>query len=190
MRFDPRHLLAALLLSAFPSLAHANAGVPLIALVWPSMWAALVFVVLIEAKHLSSKLGMGFKPALKKSFQVNLASTALGYPLVWAALLGLEMVTTKGQAWGLDTPSQKFTAAALQAAWLIPYEEDLHWILPIALLVNLVPAYFVSWFSEAWLFSKLTGTEWKASKRVFGVANSISYGFLILALLILMLFDR
>ena len=62
---------------------------------------------------------------------------------MWAVLATVQGVLA-GDARGLATVGQKIYAVTVQAPWLIPYEEDLGWMIPIALVVLAVPAYLLS----------------------------------------------
>ena len=55
-----------------------------------------------------------------------------GVPLAWLVMLVLGLITTGGSALGLNSPVKKLVAVTLQAAWLIPYEENLFWMIPCA----------------------------------------------------------
>ena len=129
--------------------AHADAGVPMLFVTWPAMLLALIPIVLIEAWILKPRLRLGTRKSLWLASLANLASTIVGIPVAWVLLVMLEMAATNGgTAMGLSTPWQKFLAVTIQAPWLIPYESDLHWMVPAATLA-LLPAYFVaSWLIE------------------------------------------
>ncbi len=49
----------------------------------------------------------------------------------------------------------KVIAVTWQAPWLIPYESDFHWMMPVAGLVLLIPFFFVSWWSEYFVARKM-----------------------------------
>lgn len=89
------------------------------------------------------------------------------------------MIAGVGGAFGLDTTLGKVLSVTLQAAWLIPYESDLHWMIPVAALVLLVPFFFVSWWSEYYV-SKRMLKEYPAQKIKIEMrnANIITYALL------------
>lgn len=131
-----------------PSMAHADAGVPMLFLVMPVFGLSLVPIVLIEAVYLQRKLGISFRSAGVASLAANAASTIAGIPFAWLTLVALQLVTGGGGAYGLDSVLGRVAAVTWQAPWLIPYESDLHWMIPVAGTVLLVPFFFVSWWVE------------------------------------------
>jgi hypothetical protein len=129
------------LLSAviFPSRAHADAGVPMLFLVMPVFGLSLVPIVLIEAVYLRQRIGISFRSANVTSLAANATSTIVGIPITWLVLVALQLITGGGGAYGLNSWSRKVAAVTWQAPWLIPYEHDLYWMIPVAGTVLLVP---------------------------------------------------
>ena len=126
----------------------ANVGVPMIFWQLPAMLTALPVVIAIEvlvAKYVY-KISLG--PSVAGVSFANLVSTVIGIPLAWGAMLGLSIVTTGTGAMGMDTPLGIFQSVVLQSSWLVPYREQLYWMVPTATLVLLVPYYFASVYSE------------------------------------------
>jgi hypothetical protein len=136
--------------------ANADAGVPLLFVTFPAMVLALIPVILVETVVVVRMLKLRAWPAAKPVAVANLASTFVGIPLTWLALVLLEIATTGGgRAYGLDTPRQKFLSVVWQAPWLIPYGTDLSWMIPTASLVLLVPFFFASYWVESWVVSAM-----------------------------------
>ena len=81
----------------------------------------------------------------------NVFSTVIGWPLVWFVLVLLQIFVIPGGSggYGLDTSLHKIASVTLQAAWLIPYESDLYWMVPAASIVLLVPAFLITIPSES-----------------------------------------
>jgi hypothetical protein len=171
----------ALFVLSNPVSAFANAGVPMIALTFPVMLAALIPIILIEAKVLSEFFKIRYWFTLLPSLAANLLSTLIGFPLSWCLLFGVELLTTGGSAaFGISTALGKIIAVTLQSAWLIPYENELGWMMPIAAAVGFIPAYFISVSSEAWVVRKFFRDRdpkdvWRAVRK----ANRVTYGLLI-----------
>ena len=171
--------------------ACADAGVPMIFITLPGMGLALVPVILVEGYALYKQLHLSGRVALKASSFANVASTVIGIPLTWVALVAVQLVTGGGRAYGLDTAFHRFLAVTWQAPWLIPYEEDLRWMIPAATLTLLVPFFFVSW----WIEYRVVRWTLKTSDRtpVFLAvrnANLISYGLLAIAVVVLFVVNR
>jgi hypothetical protein len=73
----------------------------------------------------------------------------------------------------------KVLAVTWQAPWLIPYEEDLNWMIPVAGLVLLIPFFFASWWSEYFVSKKLNETLPPTVLRIkVRNANLITYSLL------------
>ena len=126
-----------------PTLAHADIGVPLIALFLPPMWLSLIPVILLEAFLLGRLLSLRMSSTLLPSSVGNIATTIIGVPFTWLFLAIFEGVCCD-TAQGLDSFGAKVYAVTIQAPWLIPYETDLNWMIPAALMVMAIPCYVVS----------------------------------------------
>ncbi len=174
-----KSLFTLCLFSCVPSAASANAGVPMIFLVMPALGVSIIPIILIEGIYLSKTLELSAFRALRTTTFSNLASTLVGIPLTWLLLVLIQMFAGGGGAFGLDTTLGKVLSVTLQAAWLIPYESELHWMIPIAGLVLLVPFYFVSWWSK-YLVSRMILKDHTAQRIKAEVrnANIITYTLL------------
>ena len=173
-------LLALLILLGIPVVAWANAGVPMIVLVMPALGLSIIPITVIEAFYLGRKLALSFSKAVKTAAIANLVSTLVGVPLAWLVLVFLQMITGGGGAFGFDSTLGKVLSVTLQAAWLIPYESDLHWMIPVAGLVLMVPFFFVSWWSESYV-AKTMLKEYPAQKVNVAVRNANILTYFLLA---------
>jgi len=170
--------LFSLVIIALPNIAFANAGIPLIAIFLPPMWLGLVLVIIIEAFINSRILSIPFRKTVLPTTVGNIVSTIAGIPILWVVLSSIEAVFF-GNAIGLRTASAKLYAVTIQSPWLIPYERDLWWMIPAALLVFSVPCFAISVLIEApinrlGLPNLRPRAVWKAT----GVSNLASYIFL------------
>jgi hypothetical protein len=84
-------VFSALLLLGVPSVARANAGVPMIALLWPAAWVLLLPIIFLEAYVAKRVLAMQQGTAVRMSARANLVSTFAGIPLTWLVLFLLEV---------------------------------------------------------------------------------------------------
>ena len=164
----------------------ADAGVPMLAVVWPISWLLLLPIVIVEALVAQALLDLEPRQSLVVAAKANVASTLIGIPLTWLLLLLVELLLSKGLAYGLGTPTDKLLAFTLQAPWLIPYEGSLHWLVPAAAIVLCVPFFIVSVFTERAVVRRLlpqaspsavTHWSWRA--------NLITYGFVLCALAVI-----
>lgn len=176
-----KSLLSLCILLCMPSVASANAGVPMIFLAMPVLGFSIIPIIIIEAIFLSKKLELAIPSAFKTTTISNLVSTIVGIPLTWLFLVLIQMLAGGGGAYGLDATLGKVLSVTLQAAWLIPYESDLHWMIPVAGLVLLVPFFFASWWSEYFVSKKiLKDHSPQKVKVVVRNANIITYALLAL----------
>ena len=171
-------LLLATLLASSP--ASANIGVPMIAVFLPPLWLSLLPVILVEAWVMSRWLHLTPSRSLSASALGNIASTLVGVPLMWMFLAGIQLVVAGG-ARGLSSAGARLYAVTVQAPWLIPYEEDLKWMIPLALLVLAIPAYLLSVFIE-WrcILLFIQPNQRPQALRVVAAANAVSYAILAL----------
>ena len=144
---DHTRVMLGLLLSA-PSLASANAGVPMIMFAMPALIVSLLPIIGVETLILRNRLALPSKAAFKLACLGNLASTLLGVPITWLILVAMQMLAGGGGAFDMDTTLGRILAVTVQAPWLLPYESHMHWMIPTAGIVLLVPFFFVSWRSE------------------------------------------
>lgn len=165
-----------------PSVALADIGLPMIVLTFPPMLMALVPIIVLESFLLAKFLSLTFKTAMPPSAVANALSTAVGFPLAWFLMLALQFLTPGGgSALGMQSVWQKLIAVTLQAAWLIPYEKELWWMIPSAAAFGLIPAYFISVALEFWVARKfLPQTSRSVLLAAVAKANLASYALLAL----------
>ena len=170
-----------LIILVFTQPVSANAGVPVIFISFPLVLAGLIPVILIEIFFYWRVLKIEFRPLVSSTSLANLLSTLVGYPLAWGLLLGLEILTTGGSCGpGFDNALNGTLTAILEAAWLCDHATQLFWLIPVAFLLNLIIAYFISVFAEYLLIKRVTGfSDKKQLKRAVWQANLISYVFLL-----------
>jgi len=154
----------AIFLVGVPASSYADIGLPMIAVFLPPMWIAFVPVVLVEAFVLEKTLTLTRANGLRASFLGNLATTVAGVPLVWMILAVIEMLCC-GAAKGLATTGARLYAVTAQAPWLIPYEKEFWWMIPVALGVLAVPCYATSVLFEGNINLKLIDRDDDRSGR-------------------------
>ncbi len=169
------------ILLCLPGAASANAGVPMIFLAMPVLGLSIIPIIIIEIIFLSKKLEIDIFQSVKITTISNLVSTIVGIPLTWLLLVLIQMLSGGGGAFGLETTLGKVLSVTWQAAWLLPYESDLYWMIPVAGSVLLLPFFFASWWSEYLVWKKMF-KEHSAQRIRTAVrnANIITYGLLAL----------
>ena len=174
-----------------PGIAHANAGVPMLFVAMPAFAFSIIPIIIIEAIYLSKKLKLSRKAAGKTVTLSNLVSTVVGIPLTWGFLVVVQMVTGGGAAYGIDTFMGKVISVTWQAPWLIPYESELYWMIPVAGMVLLVPFFFASWWSEYLVSKKMhRDLNGRLVKKYVRNANLITYGLFTIWPIALILFSK
>ncbi|RVT45578.1 hypothetical protein EMM73_12790 [Rheinheimera sediminis] len=174
-----KNVILTVLALVVPGIAYANAGVPMLFLAMPAFLMSLVPIIAVETLYISKGLELPFGQSLKTVSISNVASTLIGIPLTWLLLVLVQVVTGGGGAYGINSAMGKVLAVTWQAPWLIPYEEDLNWMIPVAGLVLLIPFFFASWWSEYFVSKKLNKTLPSLSiKAKVRNANLITYSLL------------
>ena len=175
-----RQFLLGALLLAMPGLAQANAGLPMLLLIMPAFAIALLPIILVESLYISRRLALSLVFTAKIATAANLVSTVAGIPLTWLILVVAQIATGGGGAYGVDTLAGKILAVTWQAPWLIPYENEMDWMIPVASIVLLVPFFFVSWWVEYRVTRKmLKNAAFATLKSMICRANLISYCLLV-----------
>lgn len=147
------------------------------------MGIAFIPVVLIESAIVWKPMGIRFPKAVLDVGLANLCTTILGVPFAWGLMFALDLLSTSGgTALGMDSPAKMLAAVTLQAAWLVPYEGHLSWMVPAAATVLLIPCFLISLQIERWVLT----FRWSEKERsaVFSAvfrANVWSYVFLFVA---------
>jgi hypothetical protein len=124
----------------------ADAGVPMLFLAFPTAFYLLVPVIALETWISRTVPEITFSRRFVGVALANAVSTLGGWPLTWIALAALQLfvIPGGGGGYGLFTPLRAIASVTLQAAWLIPYENDLYWMVPTAAMVLMIPAFFVT----------------------------------------------
>ncbi|MEM9167948.1 MAG: hypothetical protein AAGB48_13100 [Planctomycetota bacterium] len=163
------------------NLTLANAGIPMLMVYGPLMLAALLPVVLVEAGIVKALTGGSYGQWSLRVGLANAASTVVGVPLTWIALVVIQLSIGGGSAHGLETFWQRVYAATVQAPWLIPYEDDLGWMIGGAGLTLSLPFFLVSMLIEYWVLSRLTRRNVPEERIGFAavlICNGVTYGFI------------
>jgi hypothetical protein len=170
-----RFAASTLFLLVLAPAAFANSGVPMLAVVWPASWALLLPVIGVEAWVARRTVGLSVWQSVRAAALANLASTFVAIPLTWGAFTLSSL--TFDEVWSppFDDRWRPVYDAVVGAGWLVPYEEELHWMVPLAALVLLVPFFFASVVCEAFVFGKVTGLGKDSARRWSRRANLATY---------------
>ncbi len=130
-------------------MAHANAGVPMLALAWPAEWLALLPIILLEAKLIQSSIHVPFKQMIWPMTKANFISTLVGVPVAWLVMLAPLMLVSYGYylvPTGVEMPSTaQYLLFPLTAAWV---SGSSAWQIYFAFVVLAIPFCLISIFLE------------------------------------------
>ncbi len=175
------------------SQAHANVGLPMLAVIWPLFIVMLVPVIAIESFVFRRKIPeFSLKTVIQRISIANILSTLIGIPLTWGALVLVQLSLGGGGSFPHLTPlAQAFLSVTLQAAWLLPDEGHLHWMIPLAFLFLMLFFFLTSVLSERWVVNnslkKMNFIDKKRIDEAVFWSNVWSYVFLIIVALIVFL---
>jgi hypothetical protein len=170
-----KNFLVFLFLS-IPVALCADAGIPMLAINETFLLFALIPVIIIEA-FLLMRFGLDKKVSIKAVIVANLVSTVIGYPLAWILMFGLEMLLYALK--NIHLPD--VITFIFSVAWLGPMDEYNAWLIPVASIIGLIPAYFISVYSEYFIIGIFfKETDKKTLLRYSWIINSASYALLLL----------
>lgn len=171
-------------INCHPSIALANAGIPMLAFTLPLMVIGLVPVIVVEAIFIARGLALSLRAAALLSGVANLVSMLIGVPLTWLALMALQGVTGGGSP--LSNESHSTFLYILEAIWNAPWMGGFGpgWQITLAMLVLLVPYFLASWLIEFQIIARLTKLNNREVRRVSLFANATTYALMGLYVLI------
>jgi YD repeat-containing protein len=175
-------IIGTVLAILWPTHAFANIGLPMLAVYLPPAWLSLIPIIAIEAALGVWRFGVPPGPAFIAQAVANCLSTLVGLPLTWALLALIELCFF-GTALGLSTAPRRVYAVTVQAPWLIPYESDFWWMIPVSVGVLTVPFYAMSVVLEYAVVRRLLPEFPQPALRSWVVrGNIVSYAALVLVL--------
>jgi hypothetical protein len=173
-------LVAALMAVGAPAQAEANAGIPMIVLLWPGFWIIFVPVVLLEGQVARRLFGLPWRDALSLSGRANLYSTLAGIPGAWLALLAVEFLV--GSVASLTAqagakPWLNYLLMPFMAPWVVVWRDEDSWVVPAAAMWLCVAFFFVSvWLERRVLARRYPSLPRETVRRWSWEANILSYG--------------
>jgi hypothetical protein len=154
----------------------ANVGLPMIFVELPFLAIAILPVAVVEGTFYFWWLPVPWRQAVWGALRANLWSTFVGVPFAWLVQLFCQMAVGGGAAWGMDTPLDRLAAVTVQSAWLIPYQDELFWMIPAAAMSLMVPCLLVSIAVElSWLRSYWPDVTLRSLAMAVVLANLLSY---------------
>jgi len=162
------------------SVARADTGLPVLAVVWPLAWLLLIPIVIIEARMAVRVASVDRKTAMMGAAIANAVSTFAGIPLTWLALFvaALFLGSNGYAARAPDSQTAKVLEIVMSTLWL-PGENWPGWVVAAATAALQIPFFFVSVYIEAEVFHRATECDPKLAKRWSWQANAVTYGVII-----------
>jgi len=161
----------------------ANAGVPMLFVQMPLLLIFLPIIIAVEALLCRRWLAISWRQAWKWTSIANGLSTVVGFPILWIALVIVQMLVVGGGVPKLAEPWFSIYTVTVQAAWLLPFEERLYWMIPTACLVLLIPSFLVTVIIEKEIYRR----SFAESRGTVGVTRAtwrmhfVTYGLLAVA---------
>ncbi len=165
--------------------AYANAGLPMIILIWPVFGLGLLPIIGVEWLVLKKRLpNITGGRLLYAASLSNIVTTAIGVPITWALVFGVELllITLAGGNPNFGPFWNNILGTTFGAPWLMPnVAESGHvWPVPFAFLVLLIPFFFMSYWVEAritmWILKEETNRA--LIKKAVWQGNLLSYALL------------
>lgn len=171
-----------------PSIAHADAILPSLALIWPITILLLIPIVLIEALYSRKRLKLGFWESIRVLGVANVLSTIAGLPIANLFAAGLQYILESAY---FHDPSKIFNPMGgelrahdhIQLIFLGVYPR---WILLVSAAVMVGVCFVISWWIEAKWVSRYIGRQKGATSdghscsQVLRNANVLSYLFVMI----------
>jgi hypothetical protein len=155
------------------------------------MAAALIPVIAVESVVLKYLLPSAWREATIAGSLGNLLSTLVGVPLAWVVFLAFEFAVAVPASY-LHVNPGPVLGTILFAAWLVPDEHDLDWMVPLSTMVLLVGFFYVSVWIESTVAERILQgytrdrirfAVWRANLASYAILEVIAAGFLVYAIL-------
>lgn len=170
-------IVFALFVFLVPKPALANVGLPMLVWTMPVMIVALLPIIVIEAYVIKKICALQIKKSLIYSGIANLVSTFTGIPTSYIILVVTHIPLAS--ALSSMTEINPWTDVFINFLWMSPLSEA--WMYMVAMMILLVPFFFVSWWTEYFVVQKLNKSlEKKLLKTAFFKANLLTYALLML----------
>ena len=177
----------------YPAIALANAGIPMLMLLWPFSILTLIPVILIETYVIEKHLKLGIRATIKHTTKANLISTFFGVPLVWVLSFIAELIIMfsiisifdlksypSPAMYNLSEPAQSILITVLTFPWLGGANGNI-WIIQLALTLLLTLCFFASYLIErSYFIIKLPKIKKKKISTSIKIAHIYSYLFLLI----------
>ena len=158
----------------------ADGGVPMLYWHMLAILTALIPIVLIQTYSAKRMLGVSVGKAIGPISASNFTSMLVVFPTLWLFWLSAQQLVGGDAVHGLTTWWKKLYAVTVQAPWLVHSGRELFWMVPASAIVMLVPAFFLSVWSERLVLQWFWKNEEKSRLAKFSfMAHVPSYAMLV-----------
>lgn len=124
---------------------YANLGIPMIAVQMPLLSGALPAVIFLEAALLRRWYSLDWPTALKPVILANAVSTLLGIPVLWFILMMAQASFVEPHLSGVrPLMPAPWIEVLFKPAWINFIPGERYWMVPLAFLILLIPAFFMT----------------------------------------------
>jgi len=164
----------------FASPILANIGLPMVAVFLPPAWLALIPIIIIESAYGAWRLKLPAGRAFAAQALANCASTLIGIPVTWFALVLVEWLVLERAGSILPKPMVSVLSPIVGAAWLGPAEQERLGIVVVAGAVLTVVFYVMSVTTEGFIVARFfRNVPRELIQRWSFQANAITYALLV-----------
>jgi hypothetical protein len=177
--------LIALLTGAYPVAVLANAGLPMLGIVWPVAWLMLIPVIFIEAVVCAKQLNISIYKSVRATAVGNIASTMIGIPLTWGFLVAIQVameLAFRQVGISLNATPLEYALMPINSAWIGGYwNKEIYF----SFLFLCIPFCMVSIWIEHRIFRRIARDIDRSRIRSTVIrANVITYTALLAVLVI------
>lgn len=174
-------LIAAVFVVAFPTCAHADAGIPMLPVRYPVILLYLLPVILIETLYLQSQLNTNVRRTFLAVTGINIVTTGIGYPLMYFLYVALDQVLHFPEGVG-PALTRLGWVPMFMTIQVFPDWTGLQrsvWMMLAMFVLLLLPGYVLTGFIKSWLLHGYDLLNFKGNlKAAVWMATRLSYMFL------------
>jgi len=178
-------VLCAITLLLAPRQAHADMGLPMLAVVWPGSWILFIPITILEAAVAKKVFSINWKQSLKVSAIANVTSSVAGIPITWLALM-LPFGLFSAAVFYLPFPesTKNYLMIPFYALWLPPITAKQAWMVPLSATILCLPFFYASLIIETRVAEKmLAAFQIEIIRKWAWKANVYSYGAIVVMLI-------
>jgi hypothetical protein len=170
-------VLFGILAAALSQASQADVGIPMLVVAWPIYVLALLPVIAVEAYVGVRKLALPWRRALRVSAIGNVWSTILGIPIVWLALLAVEMAVGAVANFAKLSTAWEYVLFPFMIAWI---GGENVWMLYLAFVLLAIPFCLTSiWIERKVALRYLSDLPVESVRAWVRDANVWSYALLV-----------